>query len=61
MVHTLQNGWRYSLSNEVYTSPRGECFEKVGVPPDVKIDLKWDGPIDHAIAAVLCGIGEMIP
>lgn len=41
MMHRLPNGWRYSLSNEIYLSPRGECFEVVGVPPDLQCAHCW--------------------
>lgn len=30
----LPNGWELSLSNEVYESCEGVCYEGVGVPPD---------------------------
>jgi hypothetical protein len=31
----LPNRWIFSLSNEIYTDPRGEVFEVRGVPPSV--------------------------
>lgn len=34
LFHQLPNGWEVSLSNEVYSSNDGECFEFVGVPPE---------------------------
>jgi carboxyl-terminal processing protease len=33
LFHRLPNDWEVSLSNEVYESLDGHCFEKVGVPP----------------------------
>ena len=41
MIHRLPNGWRYSLSNELYLSPRGECFEAAGVQPDLEVSHGW--------------------
>lgn len=35
----LPNGWAYSLSNEIYTSHDGRCFEGVGIPPDVHMTV----------------------
>lgn len=35
MEHRLSNGWRYTLSNEVYTAPDGRVFEACGVPVDL--------------------------
>jgi len=33
LFHRLPNDWEVSLSNEVYESFDGQCFEAVGVPP----------------------------
>ncbi|TNE51166.1 MAG: hypothetical protein EP343_03505 [Deltaproteobacteria bacterium] len=33
----LPIGWKYTLSNEIYYSPSGKTYEKVGVPPQVRI------------------------
>ncbi|MGI9483834.1 MAG: S41 family peptidase [Hyphomicrobiales bacterium] len=33
----LPNGWRYSLSYQVYFSADMVCYEAVGVPPDVEL------------------------
>lgn len=30
----LPNGWTFSLSNEVYTDPKGRVFEAIGITPD---------------------------
>lgn len=32
---SLPNGWKFSLSNEIYLAPNDELFEATGVPPDV--------------------------
>jgi carboxyl-terminal processing protease len=34
LFHRLPSGWEVSLSNEVYETPDGRCFEAVGVPPN---------------------------
>ncbi|OZG74495.1 peptidase [Hahella sp. CCB-MM4] len=33
LTFELPNGWEFSLSNEVYISPKGERFESIGIPP----------------------------
>jgi C-terminal processing protease CtpA/Prc len=33
LFHRLPSGWEISLSNEVYETLDGRCFESVGVPP----------------------------
>ncbi|WP_245876802.1 S41 family peptidase [Streptomyces uncialis] len=33
---TLPNGWKFSLSNERYTNPRGRSFEGPGIAPHVR-------------------------
>jgi carboxyl-terminal processing protease len=38
----LPNGWTYALSNEIYKSTKGINFEKVGIPPDYKIEYSID-------------------
>ncbi|WP_162014338.1 S41 family peptidase [Kordia algicida OT-1] len=35
---SLPNGWEFSLSNEVYSDPKGNIYEISGVPPEYKID-----------------------
>ncbi|QRK10899.1 S41 family peptidase [Archangium violaceum] len=35
----LPNGWAFSLSNQVYTAPDGQVYERVGLPPDVELPL----------------------
>jgi hypothetical protein len=35
LFHLLPSGWEVSLSNEVYESLDGRCYEAVGVPPNV--------------------------
>lgn len=39
LMKTLPNGWRISLSNEVYYNHKGICLEGPGVPPDVRVPL----------------------
>ena len=34
----LPNGWEFSLSNEVYSDPKENIYEIIGVPPEYKID-----------------------
>lgn len=41
---TLPNGWRVSLSNEVYMASDGKCYEGSGIPPDIRsATLPGDG------------------
>ncbi len=35
---TLPNGWKYTLSNEVYESQQGASFEGIGIAPDIRLD-----------------------
>jgi C-terminal processing protease CtpA/Prc len=35
LEHSLPNGWKLSLSNEVYTDIEGTKLESIGVTPDV--------------------------
>jgi C-terminal processing protease CtpA/Prc len=37
LFHRLPAGWEISLSNEVYETLDGRCFESVGVPPAVAL------------------------
>jgi len=37
LFHRLPCGWEVSLSNELYESLDGRCFEAVGVPPAVEL------------------------
>ncbi|MBL1138048.1 MAG: hypothetical protein D8M56_22325 [Chloroflexi bacterium] len=37
LSRVLPNGWTFGLSNEKYTAPDGEVYEKVGNPPDVLV------------------------
>jgi hypothetical protein len=34
----LPNGWRFSLSNEIYESPDGSLFEGRGIEPDIEVE-----------------------
>ena len=38
----LPNGWDLYLSNEILVNYKGDCFEGVGVPPDIKINYPED-------------------
>lgn len=38
----LPNGWEFSLSNEIYSDPKGNIYEITGVPPDYQIDYPKD-------------------
>ncbi len=57
LVRHLPNGWRFSLSNEVYQTVDGKVYEKVGIPPVVPIPMftaddfsgGTDSVIDRAI------------
>lgn len=63
----LPNGWKYTLSNEVYLDTKGNSYEGMGIPPDYRIEypsgekelLKYlqedlkDG--DEAIDKILAG------
>ena len=37
LFHRLPSGWEVSLSNEVYETLDGRCFEAVGVPPALRL------------------------
>lgn len=53
---TLSNGWRVTLSNEIYYSKDMICFEGVGVPVDIKVKNKkkdTDMGIDLVIEKIL--------
>lgn len=39
----LPNGWRFSLSNEIYTAADGVLYEGVGIPVDIEIPV-FQGP-----------------
>jgi hypothetical protein len=39
LFHRLPSGWEVSLSNEVYETLDGLCFESVGVPPALELPL----------------------
>jgi len=38
----LPNGWEFSLSNEVYSDPKGNIYEITGVPPNYETDYPKD-------------------
>jgi carboxyl-terminal processing protease len=33
---TLPNSWTFTLSNEVYLTPKGDSYEMTGIPPDIR-------------------------
>ena len=39
LFHRLPSGWEVSLSNEVYETLDGRCFESVGVPPTLHLPM----------------------
>ncbi|QDY80232.1 S41 family peptidase [Streptomyces qinzhouensis] len=39
MARELPNGWRFGLSNERYTTPRGNSHEGPGVPPHITVPV----------------------
>ena len=57
---SLPNGWKFSLSNEIYLTPNGKVLEATGVPPDVSAPFLTledhengvDGGIEAAIATL---------
>lgn len=50
---TLPNGWRLSLSNEVYMTPEGQAVEGAGLEPEVKLDVF---PADHVERSRLAAV-----
>ena len=50
----LANGWRYSLSRNLFIDYAGRCWEGMGVPPDVLVHGEHrDGDIDRAFETAL--------
>ena len=45
LFHRLPAGWEVSLSNEVYETPDGRCFEAVGVPPHTRLPTLGAGDL----------------
>lgn len=41
MVRNLPNGWRFSLSPEVYTDYKNKCYEGQGYPPDIVVPFDF--------------------
>lgn len=53
---TLSNGWRITLSNEKYYSKDMHCYEKIGIPVDIKVENKkedTDRGIDSVIYTII--------
>jgi hypothetical protein len=38
LYRRLPNGWDFTVSNEIYRTPRGEVFEGIGIPPHIASD-----------------------
>ena len=36
---TLPNGWAFGLSNEVYLDSKGTCYEPIGIPPKIELEV----------------------
>lgn len=59
--HDLPNGWRVSVSRNLFVDYAGKCWEGIGVPPDVLVhgehrDGDTDGAFEKALA-ILAGDG----
>jgi len=58
MERHLPNGWRVSLSNELYRAVDGELYEDRGIPPDIAVpfldrrslDAGRDAMLDRVLA-----------
>ena len=37
LIKSLPNGWRFTLSNEIFVAPDGTAYEGIGVPPDILV------------------------
>jgi len=49
----LPNGWELSLSNEIYTDPRGIVWEGRGIEPEVPLTVFYpDNPLQGHVEAV---------
>jgi len=42
MEKTLPNGWYFSISNEIYTDLKGNCYESIGIPVDYELGYPED-------------------
>ena len=53
MSVTLPNQWQFGFSHQIYTTMHGENFERVGITPDITLDLAPTAATDlillHAI------------
>lgn len=57
MSITLPNDWELGFSHQIYTTMAGENFERVGIPPDITVDVDIaaaengiDNVLDEALA-----------
>ena len=55
----LPNGWTYNLSNQIYYSADGVCYESKGVPVDIKVKNTKDD-LDMKADAVLIKALELL-
>jgi C-terminal processing protease CtpA/Prc len=39
LTRRLPNGWRVTLSNEVYLDAAGDAWEGIGIPPTIPIQV----------------------
>lgn len=39
----LPNGWSYSISTWIESTPQGKIYEGTGIPPDITVPLIWPG------------------
>jgi len=48
--HDLPNGWRFSVSRNLFVDYTGRCWEGIGVPPDVVLPgVHEDDEVDRAL------------
>lgn len=52
--HDLPNGWRFSVSRNLFVDYTGKCWEGIGVPPDIHVPGEHiDGDVDRAFETAL--------
>ncbi len=52
--HDLPNGWRFSVSRNLFVDYAGKCWEGTGVPPDVIVRGEHrEGDVDSALETAL--------
>jgi len=50
---TLPNGWKLSLSNEIYTAIDGIVYESIGIPPHIEVPVYNDEHFYETLAALV--------